>query len=153
MKLIGVEVVFVSATLSSQQCIPDELLQVLSSFMNPVSIILNLLSVSRHLSGLYKQTHTHYKIIMNKCWITEHIDFCLTKEGKRRRSYSRCKRMTEDDGKTHIQYTHLINIIACVYSSVCLSSVFPVYMWTHMPPHTHRDEEIIDIKRKHKDTH
>lgn len=57
----GGEVVFASATFSSQQCIPDELLQVLGSFMNPVSIILNLLSISRHLSGLY--THRHTDII------------------------------------------------------------------------------------------
>lgn len=62
----GGEVVFVSVTLSSQQCIPDELLQVLGSFMNPVSIILDLLSVSRHLSGLYTHIYT-YKIMINKC--------------------------------------------------------------------------------------
>lgn len=56
----GGQLVFISATFSSQQRIPDELLQVLGSFMNPVSIILHLLSVSRHLSGLHTceaQTH------------------------------------------------------------------------------------------------
>lgn len=52
----GEEVVFVSATFSSQQCIPDELLQVISSLMNPVSIIFNLFSISRHLGGLHTQT-------------------------------------------------------------------------------------------------
>lgn len=52
------EVLFISATFRSEQCIPDELLQVLSPFMNPVSIIVNLFSVGRHLSGLHKHRHT-----------------------------------------------------------------------------------------------
>lgn len=53
----GREVAFVSSTFSSQQRVPDELFQVLGSFMNPVSVVFNLLSISRHLSGLH--THTH----------------------------------------------------------------------------------------------
>lgn len=59
----GGEAALVPATFSSQQRIPDELLQVLSSFMNPVSIVLDLLSVSRHLRGLYTHTHTYIRII------------------------------------------------------------------------------------------
>lgn len=52
----GEEVVFVPATFGSQQRIPDEPLQVIGSLMNPVGIIFNLLSVSRHLGGLHAQT-------------------------------------------------------------------------------------------------
>lgn len=48
-----------SATFGSQQYVLDKLLQVFSSIMDPVSIILHLLSISRHLSGLQTHTHTH----------------------------------------------------------------------------------------------
>ena len=82
-ELTGCEGSAASLTCSPQQRVPDKLLQLLGSFMDPGGIIFHLFSIGRHLSSLLSHMHAHARTHNHmQCLISLHMELCIMKDSK-----------------------------------------------------------------------